>query len=104
MTRDPFRFQDLEPDIADWILQRVVELTPGFSEAIRQQIRKEGKEKFGGKRNYSVKRAKRMTPEERQALFADGLTDMSTEDLTEKHKISRATLYRAMKQGGRFGS
>lgn len=104
MIRESFGFQDLEPDIVALVLQRVIAMAPGFSEALAKQIEHEVKELHGGKRVFVPKGSKRMTPDERQALFVDGLTDMSTEDLTKKHKISRATLYRAMKQGGRFGS
>ena len=103
MTRDPFRFQDLEPDIVALVLQRVLAMAPGFSEALARQIEQEVKEQHGGKRMFVPKGSKRKTPEERQAIVADGLTDMSTEDLIKKHKISVSTLYRAMKQGGRFG-
>lgn len=103
MTREAFKFDDLEPDIVALVLQQVIEMAPGFSQALARQIEQKVKDQHGGRRWFVPKGAKRMTPEQRQALFNDGLTNMSTEELTEKHKISRATVYRAMKQGGRFG-
>jgi DNA invertase Pin-like site-specific DNA recombinase len=48
------------------------------------------------------KRGKYLTPDQRQAMFKDGLSSMPNLEITAKHKISRATLYRQMKKGGRF--
>ena len=49
-----------------------------------------------------LKRGPRLTAEQRQAVFADGKSNMPTPEIITKHKISRATLYREMKKGGRF--
>lgn len=103
MTPDRFTFTDLEPDIVELVLQKVIAMAPGFSAALARQIEMEVKAEHGGKRVFVPKGAKRLTPEQREALFKDGLTSMSTEEITQKHKISRSTMYRAMKQGGRFG-
>lgn len=103
MKLDSFKFEDLEPDIVAVVLQRVIALAPGFSQALARQIEQEVKEQHGGKRIFVPKGAKRLTIEQRKAVFKDGLTSMSTEEITEKHKISRSTMYRTMKQGGRFG-
>lgn len=104
MMRDKFDFTDLEPDIVALVLQRVIEMSPGFSKALAEQIEQEVKSKHGGQRLFVPKGSKRLTPEQRQALYADGLTNMPTSEITTKHKISRATLYREMKKGGgRFG-
>ena len=102
--RDHFnQLDDLEPDIVALVLQKVIALSPGFSQALAQQIEREVKDEHGGQRLFVPKGAKRLTPEQRQAVFQDGLTPMSTEEITSKHKISRPTMYRIMKQGGRFG-
>jgi DNA-directed RNA polymerase specialized sigma24 family protein len=51
------------------------------------------------------KGAKRLTPEQRQAVFQDGLTSMDNDEIGKKHNISRRTIYRVMKEGGgRFGA
>ena len=94
---------DIEPDIVELVLRRVIATTPNFSEAAAKEIEREIKDQFGGRRFFLPKGAKRLTHEEREALFKDGLTNMTTAEITEKHKISRSTMYRAMKQGGRFG-
>ena len=102
--RDNFEFSTAEPDIVAIILQRVIAMAPGFSAALAQQIEQDIKAEHGGKRVFVPKGAKRMTPEQRQAVFQDGLTTMANEEITDKHKISRRTLYRVMKDGGgRFG-
>ena len=101
--RDKFDFSALEPDIVALVLQKVIAMSPGFSEALARQIEQSVKEEHGGKRMFIPKGGKRLTPEQREAVFQDGLTSMSTEEITQKHKISRATMYRTMKQGGRFG-
>lgn len=84
------------------LLQRVIAVAPGFSAALASQIEQELRAEYGGLRVRIPKRGKYLTPDQRQAVFTDGLTAMPTTELTTKHKISRATLYREMKKGGRF--
>lgn len=55
---------------------------------------------YGGQRYFVPKGAKRMTTEQRQAVFADGLTAMDDDEIIKKHKISKTTLWRVMKSGG----
>lgn len=100
MTRDHFDLNNLEPDIVALVLQRCIEMAPGFSAALAKQIEQEVKEQHGGKRMFVPKGTKRKTPEQLQTIYQDGLTGMSNEEITEKHKIHRATLYRIMKNGG----
>lgn len=103
MMRDTFDLSALEdPDIVEVILQRVIAMAPGFSAALARQIEAEVKAQYGGQRLFVPKGAKRLTAVQRQAVYQDGLTNMPTAEITAKHKISRATLYREMKKGGRF--
>jgi Mor family transcriptional regulator len=96
--------QDQDPDVVAYTLQCVLAMAPGFSAALAKQIEDRVKSEFGGRRLFLPKGAKRLTPEQRQEVFKDGLTTMSTSDLVEKHNISRRTIYRVMKEGGgRFG-
>lgn len=91
-------------DIVDIILTMVVALTPGFSAAIAKQIEQQVRAEYGGLRFRVPKRGKYLTANQREAVFKDGLTAMPTGEVTEKHRIGRATLYRIMKGGGgRFG-
>jgi len=95
---------DAEPDIVTVLLQRVIALAPNFSAALAKQVEEQLRADFGGLRVRIPKRGKYLTPEQRAALYSDGLTNMSNADIIEKHKISKATLYRQMKRGsGRFG-
>ena len=99
---DPIQ-EEPEPDIVSIMLARVIAMAPGFSAALAEQIEREVRLAYGGKRLFVAKGAfKRLTPAQHQAVFQDGLTAMPTIEITTKHKISRATLYREMKKGGRF--
>jgi DNA invertase Pin-like site-specific DNA recombinase len=49
---------------------------------------------------FVPKGAKRLTPEQRAAVYQDGLTSMPTQDIEARHNVSRATIYRVMKEGG----
>ena len=70
---------------------------------LAQQVELQVRAEYGGRRLFVNKRAKYMNPRQRHAAFKDGLSNMSTTEITTKHKISRATVYRLMKSGGIFG-
>ncbi len=88
---------DPDPDIIEVILRacRAEGMDAGVAHIIESRIREE----YGGLRVRIPKRAKHVRGEERQKILADGLTDMTNEQVTGKHGISRATLYRLMKRG-----
>lgn len=92
-----------EPDIVTVILQRVAEVMPGMSDDLVHQVEDEVRREYGGQRWFVPKRRKHLTQEQRAMVFKDGVSTMQTAEVTSKHKISRATLYRLMKTGGRFG-
>ena len=92
--------EDAEPDVLAMFMRELLALAPGFSAAVLELARQNVVDQVGGQRVRIPKRGKFLTPEQRQAVYADGLTDMPTQDITAKHKISRATLYREMKRGG----
>lgn len=100
MMRDKIDFSNMEPDIVALILQKVIEMAPGFSQALAKQIEQEVKEAHGGQRMFIPKGAKRLTPEQRQSVFQDGLTKLTDVEIVEKHQISKTTLWRIMKSGG----
>lgn len=93
---------DPEPDIVAELLKRVATLAPNIPAAHFAAVDRALREEFGGLRMRIPKRAKYLTLAQREDLFKDGLTKMSTEEIVKKHKISRATLFREMKKGGRF--
>jgi len=100
--RDENDPENQEQDIVSAIIQRVIDVTPGFSGELAQQVELQVRAEYGGRRLFVHKRAPRMTPRQRHAAFKDGLSNMPTSEITTKHKISRATVYRLMKGGGRF--
>ena len=101
--RDENDTEEQEPDIVSAILQRVMDVVAEFGSELAQQVETQVRAEYGGRRTFVHKRAPRMTPRQRHAAFTDGLSTMSTSEITAKHKISRATVYRLMKSGGRFG-
>lgn len=90
-----------DEDILDATFRLLIALTPGFSEAIIKQVDQEIRDQFGGERVYVAKRTntRRLGPQERQAIYQDGLSTMSTSAVCEKHQIDRSTLYRHLKKG-----
>lgn len=98
--RGNFDLSSLEPDIVALVLQKVMAMVPSFSRPLAMQIEQEVKDCHGGQRLFIPKGPKRMTPEQRNAVYQDGLTGMENKEITDKHHISRRTLYRVMKDGG----
>ncbi|MCK9212897.1 MAG: hypothetical protein M0P52_00250 [Rhodoferax sp.] len=91
---------DPEPDVVAYTLQMVIAMAPGFSAALARQVEERVKADYGGRRVFVPKGAKRLTPEQRAAVYQDGLTSMPTQDIEARHNVSRATIYRVMKEGG----
>lgn len=94
--------EEPEPDIVAVLLGRVIAMAPGFSAALASQIEQQMRAEFGGLRVRIPKRGKYLTPEQREEVFKDGLSSMSSREIITKHKISLRTLERQMKKGGRF--
>jgi DNA invertase Pin-like site-specific DNA recombinase len=89
---------DPDPDIVEVIIRACKErgLDPAAALEIETHIRTE----YGGLRVRIPKRKKNLTAHERSLIIADGVSSMSTSEITAKHSISRASLYRLMKKGG----
>jgi len=100
MMRENIDFTHLEPDIVTILLQKVIAMAPGFSAALAAQVEAQVRDEFGGQRLFIPKGRKRLTPEQRAAVFQDGLSNVDDQAIVEKHKISQRTLYRIMKEGG----
>jgi Mor family transcriptional regulator len=91
---------DQDPDVVAYTLQCVIAMAPNFSAALAKQIEERVKAEYGGRRLFLPKGAKRLTPEQRQEIFKDGITNISDEAIIQKHQISKTTLWRIMKSGG----
>lgn len=97
--------KDTRPDLLAALFQQIIAMAPGFDQALARQIEAEFRARHAGETFTVLKRGPRMTPEQRKAIYLDGLTNMSNDEIIEKHKISRRTIYNIMKDGGgRFGS
>jgi Mor family transcriptional regulator len=91
---------DQDPDVVAYTLQMVIAMAPEFSAALARQIEERVKAEFGGRRLFLPKGAKRLTPEQRHAVFQDGVTHLTDHEIIQKHQISKTTLWRIMKSGG----
>jgi len=90
---------DREPDIVLVVLQRVRAAAPTFTEAQAQEIEAALRAEYGGMRVRIPKRKKHPSPSERQAIMREALGPATDEEITQRHGIHRATLYRMLKRG-----
>lgn len=89
-----------EPDIVLVVLQRVLAQVPDIGEAVIRQVEAEVRAEFGGLRVRIPKRKKHLTADQRAAVVRDAMTPASDAEVTGRHGISRASLYRYVKRGG----
>lgn len=86
-----------DPDIVLAMIREVLDLGLGITTEQAAAIERRLKERYGD-RVIRVKKSHVLTPDPRRArVYQDGLTSMSNTEITKKHGISRATLYRWMK-------
>ncbi len=90
---------DADADIVEIIIRKAQ--AEGLDADAAHQIEMAIRQEFGGMRVRIPKRKKHPSPEVREQAFVDGLSNMSTKEVTEKNGISRATLYRLMKRGAK---
>jgi len=89
-----------DPDIVVLILRQVVQMAPGFSDALARQIEHSVKAEYGGRRVRIPKDKKHATDQARAQVFQDIVgSTLSDREIQSKHGISRATLYRWAKRG-----
>lgn len=88
---------DPDPDIVEVIILACRQ--GGLDAAAAHEIENRIRAEYGGLRVRIPKRKKHPTSMERELVIADGVTNMSEQEITAKHGISRATLYRLMKRG-----
>lgn len=100
--QQPPIYEEPEPDILAELLLRVAAMLPGFPPEVLARVEEALRTDYGGLKVRIPKRRKWLTPEQRDALYKDGLSAMSSKEIVTKHKISLRTLERQMKKGGRF--
>lgn len=85
-----------DPDIVEIIIKMAQ--AEGLSADAAHQIEMMVRSNYGGQRVRIPKRKKYSNDDSRQEIRKDGLSSMPTAEITKKHKISRATLYRIIKK------
>lgn len=87
-----------DPDIVVAMIREVLGMGLGLTDEQAGAIERRLKERYGDRR-IRVKKKLQLSREDRRAqVYRDGLSSMTNEEITSKHGISRATLYRWMKQ------
>lgn len=89
---------DADTDIVEIIIK--LAQAEGLSEDAAHHIEQLVRTQYGGLRVRIPKRKKHLTPEQRQEIFQDGLSERTEKEITSQYRIGRATLYRIMKRGG----
>lgn len=100
-TPDPSdsRGLDPEPDILQVVLLRVRAAAPVITDEQAQQIEDAVRAELGGLRARIPKRKKHPSAVQRQAIFREAMSVASDSEITERHGISRRSLYRYVKLG-----
>jgi len=91
---------DPEPDLLLVVIQRVRAMVPQLTDAQAQQVEAEARAELGGLRARIPKRGKHPSAEQRKAIFNEAMGTATDAEITERHGIHRATLYRMLKRGG----
>jgi DNA invertase Pin-like site-specific DNA recombinase len=94
---------DPEPDILQVVLLRVRAAAPLLTDEQARQIEDAVRAELGGLRVRIPKRKKHPNQEQRKAIFKEAMGSASDAEITERHGIHRATLYRMLKRGGGEG-
>lgn len=90
-------FPETKPDLVAALMQQVLAMAPGFSAALARQIEADFRAKHAGEKFVVLKRGPHLTPAMRAAVYRDGLTGLTDEEIAKKHGISPRTLARIMK-------
>jgi hypothetical protein len=94
------RHLDPEPDLLLVVIQHVRQLVPEITDAQAHQVEAEARAELGGLRVRIPKRRKHLSEEQRHAIAREAIAATSTDqEITERHGIGRATLYRYVKLG-----
>lgn len=91
---------EAHPDLVDRIFDYVVELCPEIAAARIADLKQAAREEFRGERCYINERS----PTDRQQLVSEVLTlfnGRNASEVARRLNISRATVYRYIKQSGR---
>ena len=80
------------------VLQRVHASAPDVPESVIRDVEAAVRAEYGGLRVRIPKRKKHPTPAQRKAVVRDARSTDSDEEITRRHGVSRASLYRYLKR------
>ena len=84
-------------DLLSFVLHEVMRQHPSYTEEQAKVLLPQLHEMLGGEAYYVPKQSPSLQAEQRDALVKDALGSASNRELQERHGVSRATLYRLMK-------
>jgi Mor family transcriptional regulator len=85
-------------DILRAIRDHLLAHDDSITEELWLTVEREIRDEYGGQEYYIGTREKKTPDELAEKVMKDVLTDMSTKEITKRHGISRATMYRLMKR------
>jgi DNA invertase Pin-like site-specific DNA recombinase len=88
---------DADEDIVEIIIK--LAQAEGLNSDAAHSIEKLVRAEYGGLRVRIPKKKKHLKIELQREIYQDGLTNTPTQEIIDKHGISRRTLYRLMKRG-----
>jgi len=87
-------------DIIRDVIERLMAHEASITEELALKVEHEARAHWGGQAPYVPKETKRQA-HAREKVIADAVTTMPTQEITKRHGISRATMYRMLKRGGK---
>jgi Mor family transcriptional regulator len=86
-------------DFLNYVVQELRAACPSMDECKAQEVKDRLRTLLGGDKYYVPKRDPERVEQVRIAVYRAALTDISNEELTRQHGVSRATMYRLLKRG-----
>ena len=88
-------------DLLNYVVQELRAACPQFDDVKAQEVKDRLRAVLGGDRYYVARRDPERSAQVHAEVFRAALTDISTEELTRAHGVSRRTMYRMLKKGPR---
>ena len=85
--------KDTTPDLLAALFRVIIDMAPGFNDALARQIEAEFRARHAGETFTILKRGPRMTPEKRAAVYRDGLTGLCGRSGCVKSAVASCVLY-----------
>jgi Mor family transcriptional regulator len=86
-------------DFLNYVIQELRAACPALDECKAQEVKARLRALLGGDKYYVPKRDPQRMGQVHAAVYRAALTDITTEELTRQHGVSRRTMYRLLKRG-----